>query len=70
MEQSNNNTKEKKWEQITEKNRYKIEGYFEQGLTPVQIGKLLKKSKRTIERERKLGLVEQRRMNPSDKKYH
>jgi len=29
----------------------------------------LGKSKRTIERERKLGLVEQKRMNPSDKKY-
>jgi IS30 family transposase len=30
---------------------------------------LLGKSKRTIERERQLGLVEQRRVNPTDKKY-
>lgn len=69
MEQINNNTKTRKWEQITEKNRYKIEGYFEQGLTSAQIGKLLKKSKRTIERERKQGQVEQKRMNPSNKKH-
>jgi IS30 family transposase len=33
-----------------------------------RIGEQLRKSKRTIERERKLGLVEQKRMNPSNNK--
>jgi len=68
MEQVKHTTKEKKWEQITERERYKIEGYFEQGLSPAQISVFLKKSKRTIERERKRGLVEQKMMNPSNKK--
>jgi IS30 family transposase len=69
MERNNNNTKAKKWEQIDEKNRYKIEGYLEQGLKAEQIAKLLNKSKRTIERERKLGQVEQKRINSNHKKY-
>lgn len=68
MERNNNITKNKKWEQISEKERYKLEGYFEQGLSPAQIAPLLKKSKRTIERERKLGLTEQKRTNPSNNK--
>jgi IS30 family transposase len=69
MEQEKNSTETRKFQQITEKERYKIEGYFDQGLTPGQIGKLLKKSTRTIERERNRGLVEQKRMNPSNKRY-
>lgn len=69
MGQENNNTTTMKWEQLTEKERYKIEGLFELGLTPAQIGKQIGKSRRTIERERKLGLVEQKRQNPSNKKY-
>lgn len=69
MEQKNHSTKPNKWKQISEKARYKIEGYFEQGLKPAQIGKQLNWSKRTIEREHKLGMVEQKRMNPSFKKY-
>lgn len=68
MEQENHTTKKKKWKQITEKERYKIEGYFEEGLSAAQISLLLKKSKRTIERERKKGFVEQKMMNPSNKK--
>lgn len=69
MSQKNNNTKTRKWEQITEKERYKMEGLFEQGLTSAEIGASIGKSKRTIERERKLGLVEQKKINPSNKKY-
>jgi len=69
MEQNNNNTNTKKWEQINEKSRYKIEGYLEQGLKAGEIAKILNKSKRTIEREGKLGLVEQKRANPSNNKY-
>jgi IS30 family transposase len=45
-----------------------MEGYIEAGKSAAEIEELLKKSKRTIERERKLGLVEQKRMNPSFKK--
>jgi IS30 family transposase len=69
MEQAKDSTKKRTWQQLNEKERYKIEALFEQGLSPAQIGGQLGKSKRTIERERKLGLVEQKRMNPSNKKY-
>ena len=70
MEQEKYSTGKRKWEQISEKERYKIEALFEQGLTPAQIGEALepKRNRRTIERERKQGLVEQKRMNPSFKK--
>ena len=68
MEQINVTTKNRTWKQISEKERYKLEGYFEQGMSPKQIAPLLKKSKRAIEREKKLGLVEQQRMNPSNNK--
>ena len=69
MEQEKCNTNKGGWKQITEQERYKIEGFLEQGLTPAQIGPLIGKTQRTVERERKLGLVEQRRMNPSNNKY-
>lgn len=71
MEQDKYTTKKREWKQVSEKERYKIETLFEQGLTPAQIGTVLtpKRDRRTIERERKLGLVEQRRMNPSFNKY-
>jgi IS30 family transposase len=68
MEQVDDNIKKKKWEQIFEKERYKLEGYFEQGLTPAQIAPFIGKSKRTIERERKMGLVEQKQINKSNNK--
>jgi IS30 family transposase len=68
MEQDKYNTKKGKWEQLIEKDRYKLEGFFQQGLGSAEISELMKKSKRTIERERKLGLVEQKRTNPSYKK--
>ena len=68
MEQNKDNTKEKKWEQITEKERYKIEGYLDAGLGAAEISRQIGKSKRSIERERKMGLVEQKRTNPSYKK--
>lgn len=70
MEQEQYNTKKRKREQISEKERYKIEALFEQGLTPAQIGEALtpKRDRRTIEREQAFGFVEQRKMNPSFKK--
>lgn len=68
MEQSNSNTKTRKWQQITEPDRYKIEGYLEEGLSITKIARLLKRSRRTIGREVALGRVEQRRLNPSNSK--
>ncbi len=71
MDQEKHTTGKRKWKQISERERYKIEVLYEQGLTPAQIGEALnpKRDRRTIERELLLGLVEQKRMNPSYKKY-
>ena len=69
MEQNNNNRKKKNWQQINEEKRYKIEAYLEEGLKPSRIAELLGYSKRTIERERKLGTVTQRIRNNNNKKY-
>ncbi|MDR2043107.1 MAG: hypothetical protein LBQ15_01825 [Clostridium sp.] len=71
MGQEQNNTKRRKRKQISEPERYKIEALSEQGLTPAQIGETLepKRDRRTIEREPDQGFVEQKRMNPSNKKY-
>lgn len=71
MDQEKHNTGKGKWKQISEKERYKIEALYEQGLTPAQIGNALnpKRDRRTIERELQRGLVEQKRLNPSHKKY-
>jgi IS30 family transposase len=71
MEQEKYSTEKGKWKHISEKERYKIEALSEQGLTPVQIGDALrpKRNRRTIERELKLGTVEQKRQNPNFKKY-
>ena len=62
MSQSKDSTKERKWEQLTEKERYKIEALFQLGLTPAEIGASLtpKRDRRTIEREIKRGWTEQR----------
>ncbi len=70
MEQEKYNTKKRKWKQISEKERYKIEALFDQGLTPSQIGKALKpnRDRRTIERVLDFGFVEQRITNPNFKK--
>ena len=69
MEQNNNNRKKKNWQQINKEKRYKIEAYLEEGLKPSRIAELLGYSKRTIERERKLGTVTQRIRNNNNKKY-
>lgn len=61
MEQSNNITKERKWKQITERDRYKIEVLLATGMRPSDIAMQIGCSKRTIERERKRGLTEQLR---------
>jgi len=71
MDQNNNNIQKRKWKQISEKERYKIEALYEQGLKAKQIGECLnpRRDRRTIERELQLGMVEQRRINPSFNKY-
>lgn len=71
MDQEKHNTGKAKWKQISERERYKIEALHGQGLTPAQIGGALnpRRDRRTIERELKLGLVEQKRGNPSNNKY-
>jgi len=68
MDQEKHNTGKRKWKQISEKERYKIEALYDQGLTPAQIGNALGRDRRTIERELQLGFVEQRRTNTSYKK--
>jgi IS30 family transposase len=71
MEQEECNTKKGTRQHLCERDRYKIEALSGQGLSPEQIGRALdpQRDRRTIERELKLGMVEQKRMNPSSKKY-
>jgi len=70
MGQGEDTTKGRTWQQLSERERYKIEALYEQGLSAGQIGAALmpKRDRRTIEREIKIGLVEQKRMNPSNNK--
>ena len=70
MEQEQNITKKRKWKQLSEKERYKIEALSQQGLTPAEIGDALnpKRDRRTIERELKRGMTQQMRMNTSNSK--
>jgi IS30 family transposase len=60
MGQDNDITKEKKWKQLSEKERYKIEGYCQSGMRAKEIGELLGRDRRTIEREIERGLTLQR----------
>jgi IS30 family transposase len=71
MGQENHTTVRRKWEQLTERDRYKIEALSGQGMRASEIGEAMepKRGRRTIERELKRGEVEQRRMNPSNNKY-
>ena len=59
MEQNHCTTKAGKWKQLTERDRYKIEAYFQAGLKPQEIAAYIGCSKRTIERERRLGMTAQ-----------
>ena len=71
MDPGKHTTNKGQGKQLSEKERYKIEALYDQGLNPAQIAKALtpKRDRRTIEREIQLGLVEQKRMNPSNSKY-
>jgi IS30 family transposase len=68
--QEDNSTMTRSWQQISEKERYKIEALYEQGLSARKIGEALNppRSRHTIERELAMGKVEQRRMNPTNNK--
>lgn len=70
MGQEHHSTKGRKWKQLSEKDRYKIEALAKAGLSAAQIGRELnpQRDRRTIERELKLGQVEQQRHNPSNSK--
>ena len=59
MERNHCTTKTGKWKQLTERDRYKIEAYFQAGLKPQEIAVYIGCSKRTIERERRLGMTAQ-----------
>ena len=61
MEQCHCTTHTRKWKQLTEQDRYKIEAYFEMGMKPQEIAERIGYSKRTIERELRLGRTEQLR---------
>ena len=54
----------RKWKQLQEAERYKIEGLLESGKKPGEIARLLGRDRRTIEREIRRGTVMQRRENP------
>ena len=59
MEQNHCTTKTGKWKELTERDRYKIEAYFQAGVKPQEIAEHIGCSKRTIERERRLGMAPQ-----------
>ena len=69
MEQSKYSTKAKKWQQLAERDRFKIEVLYAQGLTTKQIGESLspKRDRRTIEREIAKGITLQRNSDLTEK---
>lgn len=56
----NNGTKTGKWKQLSEKERYQIEILLKEKRTAAEIGVLMKRDRRTIEREIARGSVVQR----------
>jgi IS30 family transposase len=57
MGQKKNSTRERKWKQLSERERYKIEALLQSGLTPIEVSRLMKRDRRTIEREISRGSV-------------
>lgn len=64
MDQDNHITTQRKWKQVSERERYKIEGLLKAGHTPREIAAVLGRDRRTVEREIRRGSVIQRRLNP------
>jgi len=67
MGQEKGNTQKRKWKQINEKERYKIEALSLRGLPPAEIAKELSRDRRTIEREIAQGLTVQRNSNLTER---
>ena len=69
MGQLEHTTKERKWQQLTEKDRYKIEILYQQGMKASKIGKALTpaRHRRTIEREIARGMTLQRNSDLTEK---
>ena len=65
MEQIRSTTSKRKWKQLTEKDRYRLEAYFNTGMRTQEIAERMGYSKRTIECERALGFTEQ--LKPASK---
>ncbi len=64
MGQDNHTTGCKRWKQLSEKERYKIEGFLSEGYKPEEIARILGRHRRTIEREIKRGTFTLRWENP------
>lgn len=69
MDQSNWSVKSKKRKQLTENKRYQIESLLKAGHSCKEIAAQLEVSVRTIQREKKRGLVALKKQNPSYKKF-
>lgn len=67
MGQTQNSTRIRKWKQLSERERYKIEDLLQVGLTPLEISKQMGRDRRTIEREITRGSVMQRDTQWRDK---
>jgi len=59
MGQKQNNTKPRKWKQLSERERYKLEALLQTGLTPIEVSRQMGRDRRTIEREISRGSVTQ-----------
>jgi len=60
MGQEQHNKSTRKWKQLSERERYKIEALLQSGLTPIKISRQMGRDRRTIEREIARGSVVQR----------
>ena len=69
MGQEENSTSKEKRKHLSEKDRYKIEAFYEQGLRPAEIGRSLipHRDRRTIERELERGMTLQRNSDLTEK---
>jgi len=59
MGQKKDNTRARKWKQLSERERYQIEILLQSGLTPIEVGNQINRDRRTIEREIQRGSVKQ-----------
>lgn len=57
MGQKEHNKKARKWEQLSERERYKIEALLQSGLTPIEVSRQIGRDRRTVEREIAKGSV-------------